>query len=113
MDSALPDIQNLGIEMKVTVNNETGLQESVLSTLICKVGDCGKYIELYSDSPESVHTVVCPIHGKVGSFPTFAVYRETVKILANKILEAKGHDLISDKTKYIAVDGEGDPRSSN
>jgi hypothetical protein len=68
---------------------------------------------MYADSEDDVQSVVCPVHGKIGSFPTYAVYVESVRMAANKILAAKGHALLSEKTKVFPVDDKADPKSSN
>lgn len=107
------EVQNLRIDVKVTVNNETGTQDNVQTTFFCNIRDCGHSVEMYADSQDTAHSVICPVHGKIGSFPTYAVYLESVRIAANRILAANGHDLISEKTKFFSIDDKADPKSSN
>jgi len=105
------ELRNL---VQVKVNVEDGVQQTVETTFVCKViQNCGKRVDLYSDGPNTAQNVVCPEHGKICTFPNYAAFRETMKLLVNKILAANGHDLLSDATKYVHVDDNPDPSKVN
>jgi hypothetical protein len=106
------EVQNLGIEVKVNV--EDGVQQTVETTFVCRVTkNCGKRVDLYSDGPNTTQNVVCPQHGKICTFPNYATFRETVKLVVNKILAANGHDLLTDATKHVPGDDNRDPSKVN
>jgi len=105
---------NLGIKVKVNTD-ENGVQQSVETSLFCEKENCGKDIEVYSDGPgpDTIHNVVCLEHGLLISFPNREALKKFTESLANKILAAHGHDLITEKTNCIPVDDHPDPNSVN
>ena len=52
-------------------------------------------------------------HGLLTSFPNREALEKFTESLANKILAAHGHDLITEKTNCIPVDDHPDPNSVN
>jgi hypothetical protein len=103
---------NLGIRVKVNFN-EKGEQESVQTELFCEKGNCGKDVEVYSNGPNTTHNVVCPEYGLLTSFPEAQTLKGFIEFLANKILAAKGHGTITDKTLCAPYEDKPDPKSLN
>jgi hypothetical protein len=101
---------NLRIEVKV---NTEGGKQTVQTSFVCDKGKCGKEIEVRSDGKNTTHNVLCPEHGLLTSFPNEAALRKFTVDAANKILSAHGHDLITEKTSYTAIDDNPDPNSVN
>lgn len=111
MDQFLMQLQFVGIQ--VTVNETDGEQDSVLTQLYCNIGGCRRNVDAYFDSEDEVHTLACPVHGGLATFPSRKVLDSTIRLAANKILEANGHQTITDSTKSQRVEINGDPRSMN
>lgn len=104
--------RNLRIVVKVNTNAK-GEQESVETDFVCDKGGCGKSIDVYSDGAKTVQNVVCPEHGLLTSFPSFAALQEFTALCANKILEANDHDTIGKDTKVAAINDHPDPSTVN
>jgi hypothetical protein len=102
MAEPFTEVSNIGIEVKVNV--EDGIQTTVETRLYCKIANCLEDVDLYSDDSHSVHEAICPVHGRVGSFPTYAAFSEFTKFVANGILEAGGYALLTGRTRYVHVD---------
>lgn len=92
------DAQKIKIDVKV--NYENGVQTTVENRFCCNVANCGQTIAIYTDGPETIHNFVCPMHGKVASFSSYAAFLEATKIAVNKVLDARGHDLITDDSDH-------------
>lgn len=97
------DNRNVCVEVKVV---EDGAQERVETALSCNIDDCRQKVDLYSNGPDTVHTIYCPVHGEIGFFQNYAAFQAFTKFAVDKILEAHEQDLISDKTKRLQGKGE-------
>ena len=104
--------QPTNLRIVVKVNTEGGKQ-TVQTEFVCDKAKCGREIEVRSDGKNTIHNVLCPVHGLLTSFPNEAALRKFTMDAANKILAAKGHDLISEKTSYAPIDDNPDPKSVN
>ncbi|MGO8985842.1 MAG: hypothetical protein ACLQFM_13750 [Terriglobales bacterium] len=103
---------NLRISVKVNRDGKGG-QESVETDLFCDKGNCGKEVEIYSNGPNTTHNVVCIEQGLLTSFPNYETLKKFTESCANKILAARGHGTITEKTNCISVDDHPDPKSVN
>jgi hypothetical protein len=102
MAKSLTDVSNLDVDVKI--NFEQGIQTTVDTRLHCKIANCLKDIDLCSDGFHSIHEAICPVHGKVGSFPNYAVFQEFTKFVANAVLKAGGYAPLTSTTEYIHVE---------
>lgn len=102
--------QKTHLSMKVTVNrDENGVQQSVQTEMVCE--HCGKDIEVAFDSLRTTHSVLCPQHGLLTTFPNYDALMKFTKDLANAALAAHGDDTISEKTQVARIDDK--PNSIN
>jgi hypothetical protein len=92
----MADLRNLRINVKVT-RDDDGRQETVQAGFCCDV--CSREIEVYSDGPSAVHTVVCPTHGKIASFPSYDAYTAFAKEMTDRLLLMNGDEPISPTAK--------------
>lgn len=107
MADPLMDVRNLGVAVKV--NADHGVQKSVETRLFCNIDNCGLDVDLCSDGRHTVQEAVCPVHGKVGFFPSHAAFREFTRFMANGVLEADGHEPLTNQTRYVHLDEQPDP----
>lgn len=101
MAESFTDVSNLDVD--VMINFEQGIQTTVETRLHCKIANCLKDIDLCSDGFDSIHEAICPVHGKVGSFPNYAVFQEFTKFVANAVLKAGGYAPLTSQTEYVHV----------
>jgi hypothetical protein len=101
MAESFTDVSNLDVDVKV--NFEHGLQTTVETRLYCNIANCREDIDLSSDGPHSVHDAICPVHGSVGTFQSYAAFQEFMRFVANGILEAGGHAPLTSGTRYAHV----------
>jgi hypothetical protein len=100
--------------MKVRVDtDENGVQQSVQTELVCGIGNCGKAVDIRFNSLNTAHTVLCPEHGPLTTFPNREAFMEFSKTLTNKVLAAHGHSTITNKTQVGFIDDKPDPNSIN
>ena len=107
MSQSLMDVRNLDVDVKVDLVD--GVQRSVETRLFCKIDNCGRDVDLCSDGRHTLQEAVCPVHGKVGFFPSHAAFREFTRFMANGILEADGHEPLTNKSRYVHIDDQPDP----
>ncbi len=79
------------MQIEVTPNDA---DETFETSLHCSQNDCRRIVDIDSDSPQSLQSVSCPKHGFLTSFPHRNALGEFVRLLANKVLAADGHELI-------------------
>ena len=89
--------------------DENGVQQSVQTEMVCE--HCGKDIEVAFDSLRTTHSVLCPQHGLLTTFPNYDALMKFTKDLANAALAAHGDDTISEKTQVARIDDK--PNSIN
>jgi hypothetical protein len=102
MAESFTDVSNLDVDVRI--NFEEGVQTTVVTRLHCTIANCLEDIDLCSNGSQSIHEAICPIHGKVGSFPNYAAFQEFMRFVANGILEAGGHAPLTNRTKYVHLD---------
>jgi len=102
MAESFTDVSNLNVDVKV--NFEHGIQTTVETRLYCNIANCREDIDLSSDGPHSIHDAICPVHGSVGTFQSYAAFQEYTKFVANGILEIGGYAALTDGTKYVHLD---------
>lgn len=71
-------------------------EDSFETSLHCSRNHCGEIVNIDSDGSTTIHSVSCPNHGFLTSFPDQIALREFVRCSANKILAATGHKLIEE-----------------
>jgi len=110
----MAQIPKTNLAMKVTVDiDDNGVQQSVRTDMVCGKGKCGKDVDVRFDSLNTVHSVLCPEHGLLTTFPNRDALVKFSRELANRALAAHGHDTITDKTQVAAIDDNPDPNSIN
>ena len=102
---------NMAIE--VTVRVEGGVQQEVETRPVC--AQCRQTLEIWEDGPKKPHVLTCPKHGRIATFSSEAAYHQAVKVITNRVLEAKGHELISDGASCtpVPLNPEIDPKKTN
>lgn len=81
--------------LKIEVKRNVA-EDSFETKLHCSRNHCGEIVNIDSDGPTTIHSVSCPNHGFLTSFPNQIALREFVRSSANKILAATGHKLIEE-----------------
>jgi hypothetical protein len=77
----------LGIE--VTAFMQAGVYQTAVR-VSCRKENCGREIEILSESKELPLYVECPSHGELAVFENFAEYAETLKAAVNESNDAMG-----------------------
>jgi hypothetical protein len=98
------------LQIEVTSNDADDAFET---NLHCSKNDCRRTVVIDSDGPKTTHSVSCPKHGFLTSFPHQNALGEFVRFSANKILAANGHKLIEADAVSIFEDVEPPARSVN
>jgi hypothetical protein len=91
------ELAHLGLEVEGYMNGN----EHVAWTrrVYCKKDNCGKDIQLISDSLETPQYVQCPAHGVLTSFQNYDEYERTLKFVVNQVAESKGLPKIASDVK--------------
>jgi hypothetical protein len=108
MDSEVavpPGAGNLVIEVKP--DDDDRMPQT---NILCR---CGKQVNVWSDGPKTPQKIACLEHGLITQFPDQDAFREFVRVMANKILAAHGHDLIEPDAEAIEPDFKTPPESLN
>ena len=103
-----PEPTNLEIE--VTVDQNDGMFQA---DLFCDLNHCGKDVTIFSNGPKTTQNLRCLEHGLLASFPDQIAFQEFVRFLANKLLQAKGHELIEREAMCIVGEDETSPKAMN
>jgi hypothetical protein len=98
------------LKIDVTPNDADGSFET---NLLCSIRNCEKTVFIDSDGPKTIQNVSCPQHGFLTSFPHQSALGEFVRLSANKILAASGHDLIEAGALSIFEGADTIPESVN
>ena len=98
------------LRIEVTCNEADDTFETKMH---CSKNDCCRTVVIDSDGPQTAHSVSCPKHGFLTSFPHQDALGEFVRLSANKILAANGQKLIEADAVSIFEDVEPPPRSLN
>jgi hypothetical protein len=99
------------LRIEVTSNDA---DETCETSVRCSKNDCRRIVDIDSDGPRTLQSVSCPKHGFLTSFPHQNALGEFVRFLAaNKVLAAKGHELIQTEAVFIFGDVEPPARSVN
>lgn len=98
------------LRIEVTSNDADDTFET---SVHCSKNDCRRIVDVDSDGPTTTHSVSCPKHGFLTSFPHQNALGEFVRFSANKILAANGHELIETEALFIFGNTEPPVRSMN
>src|SRR6476620_629906 len=89
------------LRIEVTFNDA---DETFDTNLHCSKNDCRRIVDIDSDGPDTLQSVSCPKHGFLTSFPHQSALGEFIRLLANRILTAKGHELIDREAGFVFGD---------
>jgi hypothetical protein len=98
------------LEIKVTVDQSDGMFQA---NLFCDLNHCGKGVTIFSNGPKTTQNLRCLEHGLLTSFPDQTAFQEFVRFFANKLLKAKGHELIEREAMCIVGEDQTSPESMN